>query len=190
MPEYTLARCKAHIPIARCKHGVLRHVAELPGEYPEKRGGDWLVPTMIYAYIHFHSSESRQTRRNRISGWRQASLSPRRCRRRRRRNRDGGESAESRNTTGKSSVLRFYLHKMMGLTMSRSKCVGRADFPCEFHYSPAVHLPRAPAPALRFRGNNKRRRIIKPQIRMQMCVSARESPAWVFSLNVSPRGVE
>lgn len=100
MPEYTLARCKAHIPIARCKHGVLRHVAELPGEYPEKRGGDWLVPTMIYAYIHFHSSESRQTRRNRISGWRQASLSPRRCRRRRRHNRDGGETAENRRRVG------------------------------------------------------------------------------------------
>lgn len=26
------------------------------------------------------------------------------------------------NTTGKSSVLRFYLHKMIGLTTSRSKC--------------------------------------------------------------------
>lgn len=42
---------------------------------------------------------------------------------------------------GKSSVLRFYLHKMMGLAMSRSKCrpLGPRDFPLKFHYGVRPH---------------------------------------------------
>jgi len=83
-----------------------------------------LVSTSHGLYIRFHGARS-AVNQARISGWRQAtswlSTPPtpmlmtwwwqRQC----------------RNTTGKSSVLRFYLHKMMGLTASRSK-----RRPCRF----------------------------------------------------------
>lgn len=65
---------------------------------------------------------------------------------------------------GKSSVLRFYLHKMMGLAASRSKRRGPFTliFPSNFITRPA---PQVPAPTPREQGASP---IIKPASRCKL----------------------
>lgn len=84
---------------------------------------------------------------------------PRRRRRRRRQRRRWRQRC--RNTTRKSSVLRFYLHKMIGLTTSRSKRRPRW-FSLRILLFPDTRSPISfRSVAFRFRGNNTATTVIK-----------------------------
>lgn len=82
------------------------------------------------------------------------------------------------NTTGKSSVLRFYLHKMIGLTTSRSKCRPRwfslRILSCSDTHT---HIFRRSV-AFRFRGNNTATTIIKSNANGR--AHAKKSPTRIF----------
>lgn len=151
----TIARSKVHIPERDVNTRFVTR-AEIPRESLENRGQP--VNAVLYT-CGSPQNEEPQTPQAGVVSPADVKHRPRRrrCRRRQRRRR----RERCWNTTGKSSVLRFYLHKMIGLTTSRSKRRPRWFSLRILLFPDTRSLTSFRSVAFRFRGNNTATTVIK-----------------------------